>query len=307
MRGHVDTESLALHAEGLLGRGQRARVESHLSGCPQCRATQQQLAGVSAMLSQVPAPDLPPDVAGRLDLALSAEVTRRAAERAAAGPSATPAADGSRHPARHRGRAAARGGRPARWPESRRWSLRSSAGRRLAGALAGVAVVLAGAGYGLTQLTGPAGSGASSGAAAPSSQSSPNPQHFSNGVALPRLVQSRTDYQPGKLGQQAATVLAGHAAGVPAGGGIVPATNGGASRQGPAATPPSTTLLTCANAVAHGRHVVLIDEARYAGRPAYVVFLGPAGSGRYTAVVIGPGCLATHHAAVIKRAQFTRP
>ena len=56
MRGHVDAESLALYAEGLLSRRQSARIRSHLSSCPECAATQQQLAGVTALLGQVPAP-----------------------------------------------------------------------------------------------------------------------------------------------------------------------------------------------------------------------------------------------------------
>ena len=91
MRGHVDAESLALDAEGLLSRRQSARVRSHLSGCPQCTATRQQLTEVTTLLGQVPAAPLPPAIAVRLDLALTAEAARRAAGPAAAG--ATWAAD----------------------------------------------------------------------------------------------------------------------------------------------------------------------------------------------------------------------
>ena len=92
MRGHVDAESLALDAEGLLSRRQSARVRSHLAGCPECAATRQQLTEVTALLGQVPAAPLPPATAARLDLALSAEAARRAAEPTAAGATGRPMA-----------------------------------------------------------------------------------------------------------------------------------------------------------------------------------------------------------------------
>jgi Putative zinc-finger len=77
MRGHVDTESLALYAEGLLSRRRSAQIRSHLPGCPACTATVRQLTGVSGLLGQVPAAPLPPGVAARLDAALAAETARQ--------------------------------------------------------------------------------------------------------------------------------------------------------------------------------------------------------------------------------------
>ena len=80
MRGHVDAESLALCAEGLLGRRRSGRIRSHVARCPECAATQARLTEVPALLAQVPPPPMPPGIAARLDAALSAETARRAAQ-----------------------------------------------------------------------------------------------------------------------------------------------------------------------------------------------------------------------------------
>ncbi len=79
MRGHVDAESLALCAEGLLSRRRSERIRSHVASCPECAATQARLTQVPALLAQVPPPALPPGIAARLDAALSAEAALRAA------------------------------------------------------------------------------------------------------------------------------------------------------------------------------------------------------------------------------------
>ncbi len=317
MRGHVDTESLALYAAGLLSRGEHARIHDHLSGCPECRAVVQQLAAVSTELSQVPAAPLPPGIADRLDLALSTEIARRAAGRSAEPAASATSAESAGSPSRT-GSPMGAGGpgqRPPRGPvhdsqapgrpTRRRWAPRSPAARRLLGAAAGIAVVLAGAGYGLAQLatSTSSGSGASSAAAPARSPSRQALKPFYNGpVAAPRIITSGTNYQRGTLGHQAAQMLAAKRPGAAIGG--VPGKSGGASR-GPAVTPATNTLLTCAAAVSGRRRVVLIDQARYAGQRAYVIILAPGGTtGRYTAVVIGPGCSATRHPRPIARAQL---
>ncbi len=78
MRGHVDAESLALCAEGLLSRRRSERLRSHVASCPECAAAQARLTEIPALLAQVPPPPLPPGIAARLDAALSAEALRRA-------------------------------------------------------------------------------------------------------------------------------------------------------------------------------------------------------------------------------------
>ena len=79
MRGHVDAESLALCAEGLLSRRRSERIRSHVARCPECAAAQARLTEVPALLAHIPPPPLPPGIAARLDAALSAEAVRRAA------------------------------------------------------------------------------------------------------------------------------------------------------------------------------------------------------------------------------------
>ena len=73
MRGHVDAESLALYAEGQLSRRRTAQVRAHLPGCAECARAAAALAEVTTRLSQVPVPPMPSAVAARLDAALSAE------------------------------------------------------------------------------------------------------------------------------------------------------------------------------------------------------------------------------------------
>ena len=336
MRGHVDAESLALYAEGLLSRRQSARVRSHLSGCPECAATQQQLTGVTALLGQVPGAVLPPAVAARLDLALSAEAARRAASAAdAPAHGASWAADGRAPgaapdvPAGVPGglhgtsgspgsRGHVRRGAPGRGHQggtgatgTRRWALRSPAALRLV-SVAAAAVVLAAGGYGLSRLTSSPSSSSASSASAPSA---PQPQ----AGALP-VFRSGFSYQPGTLGQQAATALTRYhrseARVTPADRGIqggpaqgsTPASGasgghavaGPATRQGPDSLAPAAspaeeaTLRGCTATIADGRTVELVDRASYAGRPAVIIVLAAGGGKPATVWVMGPGCSAGH-------------
>ena len=54
MRGHVDAESLALCAEGLLSRRRSERVRSHVASCPECAAAQARLTQIPALLASGP-------------------------------------------------------------------------------------------------------------------------------------------------------------------------------------------------------------------------------------------------------------
>jgi hypothetical protein len=261
MRGHVDAESLALCAEGLLSRRRTARVRAHLTGCAACARTATALGEVTTRLSQVPAPPLPAAVAARLDAALSAESAQRAASPAPAPvPTTAPAgAPGPRPP--------------------RRGPLWSPSALRILAA-AGVAVVVAGGvGYGLSQLSGSSSSSSSShsGAAAvpaasanrapnaePNLGTSPGPRMHSGanpGGTTTRYIRSDTDYRAGTLVVQAQQKLAVYDVPGITGPGIVPAT------QVPA------TVLDCVSRIAGTRRVVLVDQARYERQPAIVMVL----------------------------------
>ena len=159
MRGHVDAESLALCAEGLLSRRRSERIRSHVASCPGCAAAQARLTEVPALLARVPPPPLPPGIAARLDAALSAEMARRAAPDHGAVPGqaapAQPAGTAPRH----------RTGRP-RGPR-----LRMPVAARLLAA-AGVLAVAGGVGYAVSQSSSSPSTSAGS-AAVPSAAAGP--------------------------------------------------------------------------------------------------------------------------------------
>lgn len=71
MAEHFDTDTLADHAEGVLDPDRDARVRGHLSSCAQCRDVVDQLAGVTTMLSSLPAPAMPDDVSARIEASIA--------------------------------------------------------------------------------------------------------------------------------------------------------------------------------------------------------------------------------------------
>ncbi len=132
MRGqmtHADTDLLAEFRAGLIAGRRGRRIGAHVAGCDRCAALGDRLAGVSALLAGVPPPVMPPSVARRLDAVLAAEAERKAdPERAGGDGLADRAADA--RPARHRGFRLVQVGLLA----------------------PAAAVVLAAAGYGLSQI-----------------------------------------------------------------------------------------------------------------------------------------------------------
>ena len=273
MRGHVDAESLALYAEGELSRGRAARVRAHLSGCPDCAATLAALAEVTTQLSHVPVPPMPSAMAARLDAALSAEAAHRAAA-----PAPAPAGTSHRRP-------------PRRNPI---WS--PAAVRILAGT-AVTLVVAGGVGYAVSQFS---GSGGASSAGTPSrqpaghsnAQAQPNISRGSSGghvmkpSAVPyipsatRWVQTGTDYRPGTLATQTKKTLAEYDVGGLSG-----------PRMLPAASVPGS-VRDCVSQLAHGRPVVVVDQARYRGHPAIVIVLGKPD----TVIAASHSCVPLHTA-----------
>ena len=268
MRGHVDAESLALYAEGELSRGRTARVQAHLSGCPDCAATLAALAEVTTQLSHVPAPSMPSAVAARLDAALGAEPAHRAN---APSPAPTP---------------------PSRPP--RRGPLWSPGTLRILAAAGAALVVAGGIGYAVSQASGSSPSSAS--ASAPSGtvrSAAPVPRHRTvqgapfvspggsmekpntNSPGSPAYAQSGTDYRRGTLAAQAKHQLAEY---------TVPGISG-PGRLAAAQVP--ATVRRCARQSAHGRPLLLVDLARYQQRPAIVIVLGKPD----TAVAVSQSCV----------------
>lgn len=75
---HFDTETLSEHAEGLLEGARDAHVRAHVAWCTECNGVVEQLRSVQSMLSSLPSPPLPDDVAARIDASLAQAQQERA-------------------------------------------------------------------------------------------------------------------------------------------------------------------------------------------------------------------------------------
>ena len=264
---HLDTDVLAEFRAGLITGRRGTKIAAHLAGCERCTALDDRLAGVSALLTSVPAPAMPDRVARRLDTVLAAEVARRD------------------YPERTQGDSSRESGtrdRPAANRGFRLLSLR---------VLAPVAVVLlAAGGYGVSRMISPGNPPAisSAGSAPASSAASPGSAARSAGGALlpaagPRRVSAATlrvaisptnfSSSPATLKHQVETDL-----GVPL-----------ASRT----TQPASSLVDeCVQRVAGDHELVRVESAHFEGRPATLIV---ARTGQDdTAWIAGPDCSATN-------------
>ncbi|HEX3390038.1 MAG TPA: hypothetical protein VHT94_13440 [Streptosporangiaceae bacterium] len=281
MRGHVDTESLAMCAEGLLNRRRSERIRAHVATCPECAAAQARLAGVPALLAQVPPPALPPGIAARLDAALSAETAHRTAQAPGLAPD-----HGADRAAPHPSPEAVPGPRAPRWRGPRL----PVAARVLA--VAGVLVVAGGVGYVVAQSspsTSSAGSSAGSNpAAAPARSIHAGPDIRAGGNGAPAaftVTHSGTSYHPHAFAAQAAGVMAHSFTGLSRPG-IQP---GQSRRSGPALTG-CVTKVVGADRVGE---VKLVDRAHYGGHPATVIVVAASATEPAQVYVAGTRCSAS--------------
>jgi hypothetical protein len=255
---HLDPDVLAEFRAGLIAGRRATALAAHLADCDRCAALDTELTEVSALLAAVPPPTLPADLANRLDMVLAAEVAERAnyPERAVVPPSRARHTDG--------------------------WLAGWLAGnRRLLRVLApAAAVVLAGVGYGLSQIGGsPAPVSAAAPAlpsALPAAGTAQNPHSLRAGTAVRApfsVVISGTNYLPGTLSKQIEAALA-------------------ATREStPAAQAPTGQLAACVQHVTGGARPALVQSARYQAQPATVIVVSrPSGDAVW---VVGPGCSAT--------------
>ena len=296
MRGHADAETLAAFREELLSRRKAARVSAHLAACSRCAGLDAQLTEVSALLTASTAPPMPDALTARIAAAIAAEAAARAATTAdhavatADGTVAVGAAGGGTGPHDR----AARPARPSRAPSG---PGRARLALRVAAVTAAV-VVVAGGGYGVARLlTANPESATSAGAgneAAPAagghgaaSESTPGGLGApSAGRSAPtaRIVSSGTNYQPGQLKTQVSAVLTQHRAGASAAAGFSQA------NQPTASAPP---VPACVPHVTGGKRPLLVDLAKYQGRPATVIVIPGATSGTLRALVVAGTCTAT--------------
>jgi hypothetical protein len=286
MTGHPDADVLARFREDLLGRRRSARIRAHLARCEQCASVERELKEVSTLLASAPVPQMPDDLAARLDRVLAAEAAARAGTRAPDG--ASP--ERSPRPARST--------RPAR-----RW--RTPALR--AAAAAAAVVVIAGGGYGVSRLVSQGSSTTGAAPSAPRARPAPaqhaaagsgsSAQGAQNGTSSRapagqpagsvQVVHSGTDYVPGKLAAQAQALLADRS-----------------SRTPLKAASPAAALRGCVQQVTGGAQRLLVDVAGYQGHPATIIVQAPAGGTPGQVWVVAPGCSAASK-DVLARAPLT--
>jgi len=317
VREHADAETLAAFREELLSRRKAARVSAHLAACPRCAELDAQLTEVSALLTTSVTPPMPDALTARIEAAIAAEAAARAVTTAdgalgaadgsrAAADGSRAAADGSRGAA-DGGRAvgaagagtgprdrAARPSRPARGPG------RSWLALRVVAVTAAV-VVVAGGGYGVAKLLTanpePGTSVGAGSAGAPASRAnSKAPAVPSGALRVPGgegaagsssphspVVSSGTNYQPGQLEAQVSALLAQY--------GTRAAANQGSSPANQPAISPKP-ISTCVQHVTGGKRPLLVDRAKYQGRPATVIVTRGATPGTVRAVVVAGACTA---------------
>ena len=305
MRRHADAETLAAFREELLSRRKAARVSAHLAVCSRCAGLDAQLTEVSALLTASTAPPMPDALTARIAAAIAAEAAARAATTAdhavatADGTVAVGAAGGVTGP-HDRAARPARPSRPPGGPGRARLALRVAA-------VTAAVVVVAGGGYGVSRLlAGSPPSGTSGGAgseAAPATGFHGNASREPAGLGAPsagglvpavRIVSSGTNYRPGQLEAQVSTVLTQHGASAGAKTGSSPANQ-------PAASLPAVPA--CVPHVTGGKRPLLVDLAKYQGRPATVIVIPGATSGTLQAFVVADPCTATT-GRVLAKATF---
>jgi hypothetical protein len=314
MTRHIGELTLARFRQGDLSSRRSLRIRAHLAVCMRCSELNDDLAGVTTLLAEMQPPPMPEHLSARIQAALGAEAARRAGVSAAAS-SARPETAGAAQPGALAPRPAARSARHERPARGRRqprpFRLSSPVALRAMAATA-AAVVLAGGGYEIASHAGGSGQPSStvSGPAAAGSAKSPNVSApFS--AAAPQLryeyaghqdgiiaVASGTNYLPPTLGGQASRELKRNppASPGPGGGSAVRSNGANAQSAGSAATfenIPVGRLQGCLSGLAAGQQVLLVDVAKYQGKPATVIVTKASAAGPEQVWVVGPGCSGT--------------
>jgi hypothetical protein len=294
VRGHVSAETLAAFREELLPRRKARRVAAHLARCAQCAGLDAQLAGLPALLAGTPVPPMPDALTARITAALAAEAAARSASSAAGAAGTELAGAGAATAAAAGGSGRGRHGRaPGRD--------RSRLTLRIAAATAAVAVA-GGGGYGVLRLVSSTGTGPSRPAAAAGSPAHsvlpPSPVQrpaARQGSAFPsgghsaasseassHVVASGTNYLPSELQAQVSAVL-DHASSAPA-----------PSASAPAQPAPNfgAIMTGCVARVTGGRRPLLVDHARYEGKPATIIVVQGTRPNTLRVLVAGAACSA---------------
>jgi hypothetical protein len=290
MTRHASTDQLASLAVGELRRRKATRIAAHVAGCLHCTQVSQDLADVPAVLAAVPYPPLPQIVSVRIETALRIEVSERL--------SAAPATEASR-------RDLPVGGRRQRAGAGQSWHLPglSTPVTKLVGAVGAVALI-GGGGYLLaTNLPSGAATSSSSSAAVPTpaqpmtqgpdvTYGSPGSQQTVDSVS------SSTDFVPSQLRTQALGAfreaqLKGVAGTSASGSARAPASVAPLNSSAGVSSSAGSRLAGCIDAVGAGHRVLLLDLAKYEGKPATIIVLSDTTTSQAEVVVTTDTCSAT--------------
>jgi hypothetical protein len=300
MTQHASAEELALLAEGELRRRKAAKVSAHVAGCTECTQVRAELTEVRTVLRAVPYPPLPAAVSVQIESALRIEVNTRIAQ--------APVTEAAR------GVLPARSRRQRAGAVQREWRLPglSVPATRLVAA-AGAVVLVGGGGYLVASdlNSGVPTSSSASGAAPSTNQpmtAGPNVTYGSPGSQHTiHSVSSNMNFVPQDLRTQVLAAyheaqVKGETGNVSYGGTNAPAaspvratasplqSNAASSSGGVGGI--GTRLAGCMKTVADGRMVLLLDLARYEGKPAVIVVLGSTVTSQAEVIVTANGCSA---------------
>jgi hypothetical protein len=304
MTRHIGERTLARFGQGDLSTRRSVRIRAHLTGCARCRERNEDLAAVTTLLADVQTPPMPEHISAMIQTALAAEAVRRAgvpATASSAGPETAPTSPGARAP-RHERPAPGR-----RQPRSFRLSspvaLRTMAATAAAVVLASggyeIATHAGGSGHPKPSVSGPEVSG-SSGLAGPESKAAGTaPQlhyEYAGRQYSVSALASGTDYAPATLGAQVGQELRQNPPSATGRGGSSSLHSSAAPAVGSPRTfenVPLGRLQGCVRRLAVGQRVLLVDVARYQGRPATVIVTRASAGGSEQVWVVGTGCSGT--------------
>ncbi|HUB41736.1 MAG TPA: hypothetical protein VMA72_23060 [Streptosporangiaceae bacterium] len=297
---HPSAQQLASMAVGGERSRRGERVRAHVARCEQCTRACQQLDAIRTILAGVSYPPMPDNLSARIDSAISREARRRQA--------AMPAGEaGRRDPSAGRAGALTGGG----------WHMLDllASVTRLTVAASAVVIAVAGS-YLVAENAGTSVMASLSsplaGAAAPRQQMTPGPEvTYGQPGSLDtiRAVKSHTNFVAAHL--RAEAISAVNAAGARQAFSAQPSSNATALLltdigENPSADSPTESRLAgCTGLISHGKTVLLVDVARYEGKPATVIVTAAAVGKGAEAWVVGPSCSATSK-DVLKHAALGR-
>jgi anti-sigma factor RsiW len=276
---HASADDLAALAAGAVTGRKAKKVAAHLSTCDACTQLSQRLTGVSHLLASVETPPMPEHLTAKIDTALAAESARRLASE--------PATEAGRRdlPARrHRVR------QPGRQPGS--W-LSGPAVRLLAAA--GAMAVIAGGGYAVATRIGAASSTAALSAGLPGSHG-PAAGNVTYGPRISygraksvTAVSAGTDFASSTLDSQVISAVerveqTKHESNQYLDSGELNSTAASTGTASTEARPPNASsdtidgisaadLSECVNKVAASQTVLLVELARFEGKPATIIVI----------------------------------